>query len=78
MKYSVKEYIEAGLRLIGRKPTRYVWIPFMGIQDVDRCMSDGGLVLSTQDSLRLHPGHQMRCPVKIGIFELLWLWIRKK
>jgi hypothetical protein len=72
------EYIEAGLRLIGWKTTRYVWIPGMGIQEVDRCLVDGGLVLSTQASLRCHPGHRMQQPCKIGIFELLWLWIIRK
>lgn len=74
----ISEYIEAGLRLVGRKTTRYVWIPFMGIVEVDRCSTDGGLVLSTQDSLRLHPGHRMQSPCRIGIFELVWLWIRRK
>ena len=77
-KVKISEYIEAGLRLIGQKPTRYLWVPGMGIQEVDKCLVDGDLVLSTQDSLQRHPGHRMHSPCKAGIFQLVWLWIRRK
>ena len=69
----MNEYI----KLVGVfKPTRFVYRPFGTFLEVDRCELDGGLVTNSQASLSNHPGHHLRSPVKISLFEMVLIWLR--
>jgi hypothetical protein len=65
------EAIEAAKRLTGFAPTKYAWRPFFGLVEVDRCMSDGGLVTDSQKSLKTHAGHRMVQPVYLKMSEIV-------
>lgn len=76
MKYPLKDYLEAGLRLVGILPTRYIYVPFKGIVEIDRCDTDGGIVTDSQSSLSGHVGHRLKHPGKVSFFEVFLMWVR--
>ena len=56
-------------------PIIYLWNPFGKPVEVHRCQTDGGIVLRTQSSLSLHPGHRIAQPVLMHWWEILLVWI---
>lgn len=65
------------LKLIGLLPTRFVWRPFGGLIEIDRCRVDGAIVPSTQSGIiERHVGHELRQPVKLSLFEIFLVWVR--
>lgn len=72
-----KERLEAYVRVVGTiLPTRYVWRPFGGLLELDRCTVDGRLVSNSPTALSRHNGHTMKQPVLLSWFELLLVWVR--
>lgn len=57
-------------------PTKFVWRPFGGFIEVDRCCLDGYLVTNRSESVQQHVGHTMKGPVKISLLEMLLIWVR--
>lgn len=77
MTYSLKEYFNAYLKVVGLfVPTKYVWRPFGELLEIDRCDADGGLVTNSQVSLSRHAGHRMHQPTVISLFEMIKIWTR--
>lgn len=64
-------YVKAIKRLSGFLPTKYVYNPFKGLIEVDRCLVDGRLVTNSQASLSGHRGHRMVQPVYLTLFEVI-------
>lgn len=72
-----KERMKAYTKVAGfLRPTKYVWRPFGGLLELDRCDSDGCLVTNSPGSLSDHLGHRMRQPVKLSLWEVFLVWIR--
>ena len=77
MKYSLKEYLTAYIKVAGIfRATRFVWRPFGELLEIDRCAVDGGIVTFSQSSLSRHAGHRMIQPVKISLLEMILIWVR--
>lgn len=81
------EIRSAILKGIGLLPTHYAlrWSPSLmnpfrfDLLELQRCETDGGLVNcnnSSQDSLRLHPGHRLKDPITFSPFEFLLIQLR--
>jgi hypothetical protein len=57
-------------------PTSKVWRPFGEPLEVHRCDTDRRIVTRSQSSVSKHPGHYIRQPVLLSLFELILIWLR--
>lgn len=74
---TLKDRLTAYVRVVGTLlPTAYVWRPFGGLVELDRCTADGRLVGNSPTALSRHLGHELKRPVVLSWFELLLVWVR--
>lgn len=77
MEITLKERLTAYTRVVGIfLPTKYVWRPFGGLLECDRCQVDGRIVTNSQSSISGHLGHSMKQPVLLSVVEMILIWVR--